>query len=247
MIEVDEDQLRERLRPLAEDARFRDAIANATADPLLLSLFLMGASQGEGLDAAEVAAIGADEIAPLVRDVRPSRAAAIRAAVEELFPTFFEHGQYRFDDHVFGRDHYFAVREANRRRLRERGRYSPLNLHLTTSFGAEMTTGLLYGVVGDALGRSPLSRAVTDRVVAVLAPGSGGGRTDTSLIARHNALLLAADRGFASPAAREAVALLRQLTAADYVWAAELAAREMVASYVPYADPLALRARIVGH
>jgi hypothetical protein len=245
MIELDEHQLRERLRPLADDQRFRDAIANVTTEPLLLSLFLMGVSQSEGLDEAEVAAIGTEEIVRLVRGLRRSHGAGMRAVVEELFPEFFDHGQYRYEDNVFGRDDYLAVREANRRRLRERGRYSPLNLHLTTSFGQEMMADVLHGTVGDALARSRLSHTVTEKVTAALARGRGGTAADAGPIAQHNALL-ATDRRALSPAAVEAVEGLASLTPADYVWTAELAVREMVAAYVPYADAGALRARLAG-
>jgi len=245
MIELDEHQLRERLRPLADDQRFRDAIANVTAEPLLLSLFLMGVSQSEGLDEAEVAAIGTEEIVRLVRGLRRSHGAGMRAVVEELFPEFFDHGQYRHEDDVFGRDHYLAVREANRRRLRERGRYSPRNLQLTTSCGQEMMADVLHGAVGDALARSRLPRVVTEKVTAALAQGRGGTAPDAGPIAQHNALL-ATDRRTLSPAAVEAVEGLASLTPADYVWTAELAVREMVADYVPYADAGALRARLAG-
>jgi hypothetical protein len=241
MIELDERDVRERLRPLTDDGRLRDAIANISADPLLLSLFLMGMSHAEGLAEAGVTAIGDDDIARLVRGPRSGRSAAMRLIVEDLFPECFDHGQYRYDDHVFGRDHHLTVRDANRRRLRERGRYSPLNLHLTTSFAHDVATALLGAAVVDALGRSPLPAPIPERVAALL----GRTGTDGGWIARHNALL-ATDRQSLSPTAVEAIEALGRLTAGDYASAAELAVRELVAAYVPYADPTALRARIAG-
>ena len=63
---------------------------------------------------------------------------------------------------------------------------------------------------------------------------------------RRNALFLATDRRSLSPAVIEALDLLARLTAGDYVAAAEVSVRELVAAYVPYADPTALRARITG-
>jgi hypothetical protein len=238
MIELDEHAVRERLRPLVDDGRFRDAIANISADPLLLSLFLMGTTHAEDLAEAGVAAIGDDEIGRLLGG--PGRPSGTRALVEELFPDCFDHGQFRYEDHVFGRDLHLTVREANRRRLRERGRYSPLNLHLTTTFALDVGAGLLDGAMVDALGRSPLAPSTRERVAALLAASTDGGQ-----IARHNALL-AIDRRALSPAASEAIDLLARLGAADYVSAAELAVRELVAAYVPYADPAALRARLAG-
>src|SRR4029077_1791791 len=130
-----------------------------------------------GLAEAEVTAIGDDDIARLVRGPGSGDAGATRVIVEELFPDCFDHGQSRYDDHVFGREHHLAVREANRRRLRERGRYSSLNLHLRTSVAREVPTALLGAVVIDALGRSPLPAPVPDRVAALLGrAGAVGGQ-----------------------------------------------------------------------
>jgi len=247
MIELDEHAVRERLRPLTHDARFQRAIANVTGDRLFLSLFLMGVSHGEGLGEAGVAAIGQEEIAHLVGEVRPrrseeiDRAEEIRRSVSELFPEYFEHGQYRYDDYLFGREHHLTVREANRRSLRERGRYSALNLYLTTTFGYEIMTALLYGTVIEGLGRGPLPREITERVALLLRSGA----PQPGIVALHNALV-AADRGRLPPAAHEALDQLGRLTADDYERAAEQAVSEVVAAYLPYADAAALRARLPG-
>jgi len=250
MIELDEASVRDGLRPLIEDARFRKAVANVTGDRLLLSLFLVGVSHGEGLREAGLAAIGQEEIAALMHDLRrqrtdqPAQVDATKLVVQELFPEFFDHGQYRYED-VVGRDHYLTVRAANRRRLRERGRYSRLNLFLTTTFGHEVMTDLLHGAVVDALGRSPLPRSTTERVASVLATGPRREQAQLDVVTQHNALL-AAPRDELSPSALEALELLGRLTAVDYEWAADLAVREIVAAYVPLADLEAARRRVLG-
>jgi hypothetical protein len=48
-IDLDETEVRERLRPLVQAPPFLRAVENVTADPLFLSLFLMGVSFGEAL------------------------------------------------------------------------------------------------------------------------------------------------------------------------------------------------------
>ena len=244
MIEVDEGAVCANLRAVVDDARFRHAIANLTGDPLLLSLFLMGVGYGEGLAEAGLAAIGQDEIATLLpREHR--RVERARVLVQELFPEFFDHGQYRYEDNVPGRDQYFAVREANRRRLRERGRYSALNLHLTTTFGYDVMLQLLGDAVSEALDRSPLPPAVTERVASVVGPLLAARDAEGGVVGQHNALL-GVPRADLSPSAVDALELLARLTAADYEWAADLAARELVASYLPYADATAVRRRVLG-
>jgi len=244
MIVVDDMALRERLRPLVDDARLRQAIANVSADRLFLSLYLMGLNHAEGLDDAAIAAIGQEEIARLLHEPRPITGEA-RLVAEVVFGEFFDHGQYRYEDHVLGRESYFRVREANLRRLRERGKYSGLNLYLTTTFGHELTSELVHAAMRDALGRSSLPRPVTDRVVSFLGKLPRPNETHVAIIARHNGLLVA-DRGSLSPRAIETLDLLGRLAAVDYEAAAELAAGEVVASWLPYADAAAVRARIGG-
>jgi hypothetical protein len=251
MIQLDEKAVRERLRPRLDEARFRRAIENVTSDRLLLSLFLMSVSHGEGLGEAGVAAIGQKEIAALLYELRRQRLEehghmeAARLLAQELFPEFFAHGHYRYEDFVVGRDHYLRVREANRRRLRERGRQSRLNLYLTTTFGHEVMLELLFGAVIEALHRSALPQPLTERVELVLTTILRLEETRAGLIAQHNALL-AADRASLSVGACDALARLARLTAADYEWAAELAVSEILVSYGPYADADAVRARLHG-
>src|SRR5439155_15456230 len=130
-------------------------------------LFLMGVSHAEGVGEAAVRAIGQDEIAALLSAPHAATREA-RLVAEGLFAEFFDHGQYRYEEHVFGRESYFRIREANRRRLRERGKYSGLNLYLTTTFGHELMSELVHAAMRDALGRSPLPRPVTDRIASFL-------------------------------------------------------------------------------
>ena len=241
MIALDEASLRARLHALIDDARLRKAIVNLTADRLLLSLFLVAAAHGEGLAEAGVAAIDEPEIAALLA---PATTEATKLAVQDLLPEFFDHGQYRYED-VVGRDYYFTVREANRRRLRERGRYSSLNLHLTTTFGYGVMVELVYGAVMDALKRSPLPRPLAERAAAGLGTICRRDGDGATILARHDALLTAPRDGLAM-SAREALRLLERLTARDYEWAADLAVREVIAAYAPWEDVEAARRRILG-
>ena len=249
MIELDEKALRERLRPRLAEARFRRAIENFTRDPLLLSLFLVTVSHGEGLGETGVAAIGDREIATLMYGLRRERLEeqghmeAARLLAQDLFPEFFAHGQYRYEDYLFGRDHYLRVREANRRRLREHGRHSRLNLYLTTTFGHEVMLELLFAAVIEALRRSPLPRPVTERVELVLGAILRLEESRAGVIGQHNALL-GADRAELSVGACDELARLGRLTAADYEWAAELAVNEILVTLGPYADAEAIRARL---
>ena len=245
-IALDEPAVVARLRPLADDARFRRGVDTFTSDPLFLALFLIGASQGEALGEAGVAAIGQEEIAGLMHELRRQgleehgHSEGTRLAAQELFPEFFDGETFRWSEHVPGLDYYFTVREANRRRLRERDRYSRLNLYLTTSFGFEVMVELLYGAVIDALAHSPLPRVVRERVTFVLTVILRQEETHLGLIAQHNALL-ACDRSRLSAAAVETLVRLGHLEAVDYEWAAELAVREVVRLYAGYADAEKLR------
>jgi hypothetical protein len=248
-IALDEGAVVARLRPLADDATFRRGIETFTNEPRFLALFLMGVSQGEALGEAGVAAIGQEEIAGLMHELRRQgleehgHSEGSRLAAQELFPECFDSEAFRWSEHVPGLDYYFTVREANRRRLRERDRYSRLNLYLTTSFGFEVMVELLYGAVIDALVRSPLPRVVRERVTFVLTVILRQEETHLGLIAQHNALL-AADRSRLSPPALEALERLGRLEATDYEWVAELAVRNVVRLYAGYADAEKLRAAL---
>jgi len=245
-IALNEPAIVARFRPLTDDALFRRGLDTFTGDPLFLALFLMGVSQGEALGEAGVAAIGQEEIAGLMHELRRQgleehgHSEGARLAAQELFPELFDGETFRWSDHVPGLDYYLTVREANRRRLRERDRYSRLNLYLTTSFGFEVMVELLYGAVIDALAHSPLPRIVRERVTFVLTVILRQEETHLGLIAQHNALL-ACDRSRLSAAAVETLVRLGHLEAADYEWAAELAVREVVRLYAGYADAEKLR------
>src|SRR5262249_37496543 len=234
------------LRPLTDDVLFRRGVDTFTGDPRFPALFLMGASQGEALGEAGVAAIGQEEIAGLMHELRRQgleehgHSEGARLAAQELFPEFFDGETFRWSEHVPGLDYYFTVGEATRRRLRERGRYSRLNLYLTTSFGFEAMVELLYGAVIDALAHSPLPRVVRERVTFVLTVILRQEETHLGLIAQHNALL-ACDRSRLSAAAFETLVRLGLLEAAGYAWAAERAVREVVRLYAGYADAEKLR------
>jgi hypothetical protein len=248
---LDENAVRERLRPLIEGSTFSQAVARLVDDPVLLSIFLMGVSLGEGLGEAGVAAIGEEEIATLMHDLRRQELEehghmeGTRLVVRELFPEHFDGDRYRYADRLIGTDYYYAIREANRTRLRARDRYSRLNLFLTTSFGYEIMVGLLYGAVIDALGRSRLPRALTERVAFVLTVILRQEETHLGIIAQHDALL-AADRRALSPGAVTTLARLARLTVEDYTWVAELAVREIVRTTAIYGEPERLRAHLTG-
>jgi hypothetical protein len=250
-IELDEDAVRERLRPLIAVPSFAHAMARLVDDPVLLSIFLMGVSLGEGLGEAGVATIGEEEIAALMHDLRRQRLEehghmeGTRLVVRELFPEHFDGDRYRYADRLIGTDYYYTVREANRTRLRERERYSRLNLYLTTSFGYEIMVGLLYGAVIDALARSSLPRALTERIAFVLTVILRQEETHLGIVAQHDALL-AADRRTLSPGAVAALARLALLGADDYGWVAEVAVREIVRTTAIYGEPARLRAHLAG-
>jgi hypothetical protein len=246
-IDLDEAAVRERLRPLTQSPRFLRAVENVTADPLFLSLFLMGVSFGEALGEKGVAAIREDEVARQMHDLERQRleehghAGGARLIVEELFPEHFDAGRYRYEESLFNREYYFTVREENRRRLKEQGRYSRLNLYLTTSFGYEVMVELLYGAVLGALRRSPLPRQVRERVELVLTMILRQEETHLGIVAQHNRLLGIGRSGL-SPRGAATLDALALVQVEDYGWAANLAVREIVRAYAPYAEAATVRA-----
>jgi hypothetical protein len=251
MLTLDEEAVRARLRPLTEVSRFTRAVERLADDRTLLSIFLMGVSLGEGLGEAGVAAIGEDEIAARMHDLQRQKLEehghmeGTRLIVHELFPEHFDGDRYRWAERLIGTEYYFAVREANRTRLRAADRYSRLNLYLTTSFGYEIMVGLLYGAVLEALARSSLPRVLTDRVAFVLTVILRQEETHLGIVEQHNALL-ATDRGALSASAVATLDRLALLTAEDYEWVAELAVREIVRTTAIYGEPERLRAHLTG-
>jgi hypothetical protein len=247
---LDEATVRERLRPLLDVEAIRRSLHNIANDPFLLSIFLMGVSQGEALGEVGVATIRQEEIAGLIHELRRQELeehghhAGTRLVVEELFPELFDGGgRFRYHDALNAAQYYFRVRDANRAHLRERGVYSRVNLYLTTTFGYEVLVQLLYNAAIETLRRSTLPAAMTERVIMVLTMILRQEETHLETIAQHNALL-AAPRGTLSADACALLDALARLSAEDYEWAAELAVREIVPTMQAYADPVALRARI---
>jgi hypothetical protein len=135
------------------------------------------------------------------------------------------------------------VLEVNRQRLKELGRYSRLNLYLTTTFAYEIMVMLLYGAVADAMGRSSLSPEPRGRVEAVLRSILDEEATHLGVIDQHNALL-GASREALSDEACTLLDSLAQLSADDYRVPAEHAMRQVVSMMQRYADPDRQRAEI---
>ncbi len=248
-VNVDAKTVCERLEPLLEDADCRRGIANLAGDPFFLAFFLASVSQGEGLGAAAVGMIGQEELAGLIRGLeqhaeeeRGHKEQTIEAA-RELFPEYFDAERYRYDAVLEGQPYYVAVLQANRARLKELGRYSRLNLYLTTTLGYEIMVVLLYATVAKAIACSGLSDPVRTRLVslidAILAEEEG----HLGVIGQHRALLEAGRTGLSA----EAVSMLEaleQLGEEDYGFAADLAVRQVVGMMSAYADPDARRLAI---
>jgi len=240
-IDLDEQDVLGSLRPIVRDERFRAGIANMVCDRTMLGLFLMGLSRGEGLGEAGVASIGEEDIARLIHNLELQRleehghSAGAREMAERVCPEHFQDDTYCYEASVGGAPYYFRVREANRARLRELGRYSRLNIYLTTSFGYEIMVDLLFESVMEALSASTLPPDLLDGVRFVLGVIQSQEETHLGLIDQHNALL-AADRTTLSPSAVAMLERLELLTADDYLWAAELSVREIVTSMGVYAD-----------
>ena len=248
-IALDERAMRDALAPLLDAPEVRAGLENLARDPFFLAFFLMSVSQGEGLGEAAVGMVRQEEVAELVLDLRRQEAeekghkeVTSRVALE-LFPEFFDDGGYRYRKALRGAPYYVAVLDANRARLRAVGRYSRLNLYLTTTFGYEVMVLLLYQAVARAVEASHPSRRVRDRVVAVLEGILREEETHLDVADQHRALL-AADRGALSSEARSLLDALEPLGPGDYAFAAELSVREVVRTMADYADPVRYRAEI---
>jgi hypothetical protein len=244
MLAFDEIGIRERLRPLIDAPEFRRGLDAMTNDPVLLAVFLMGVSQGEALGEAGVATIRQDEIARLLHDLRRQELeehghhAGTRMIVRDLFPELFAGDRFLHEDALNAAAYYFGVLQANRVRLRARGRYTRLNLYLTTTFGYEVMVQLLYGAVIDALRRATrLPSRVAEEVIVVLTMILRQEETHLAMVEQHNALL-AADRAALSADAGALLDALGRLTEEDYEWTAELAVREVVPTMSCYARPV---------
>jgi hypothetical protein len=248
---IDEKALCEGLRPMLDDRDFKRGLENIANDRLLLSLFLMGTSLGEGLGEQGIAKIAGDDLAALLRDLRRQRLEehghmdSTRIIAEELFPDHFVNGQYLYASHVVGPGYYYAVRETNRARLRGLGKYSRFNLYMTTSFGYEIMVELFFRAVIEAVKRSSLPDPMRERVEFVLTAILSQEETHLGFIEQHNALL-AADRSSLSPAAAETLDKFALLSDEDYRSAAELAVSKIVETYRAFADADAARSRVTA-
>jgi hypothetical protein len=249
-IELDEEALQRELEPALDDPTFREGIERLTCDPFFVTYFLVSVSQGEALGEKAVALIGQEELARLIhhdlerqeREERSHKERTLEVA-RELFPEYFTGGRYRFGEALDGRPYYLAVLEANRQRLKELGRYSRLNLYLTTTFAYEIMVMLLYGAVADAMGRSSLPPEMRSRVEAVLRSILDEEATHLGVIDQHNALL-AASREALSDEACTLLDSLAKLSADDYRIPAEHAVRQVVSMMQRYADPDRQRSEI---
>jgi hypothetical protein len=190
---------------------------------------------------AGVASIREEEIANLIHDIeRQQREEAGHKQLSldlarELFPDFFEHGEYRFSDRLTGREYYVDVLQRNRERLQERGVYSKLNLYLTTTFGYEIMVGLYYGAVLDAIAASDLEPDLKQPLLRQLRRILDEEDTHLEIATQHEHLLRA-DRSALQPGTVELLEGLEALAAEDYEWAAELSMRKIVEMVGRYAD-----------
>jgi hypothetical protein len=248
-IELDEAAIRAKLAPYMDAPSVVAGIREMVADRFLLAFFLMSVSEGEAMGEAGVAALREEEIARLIHDIeRQQREEAGHKELSldlarELFPEYFDAGQYRYRDRLTGRDYYLSVLQENRRRLKERGCYSRLNLYLTTTFGYEIMVGLYYGAVIGAVAASDLPARLKAPIVGQLRRILDEEDTHLAIATQHDALVRA-DRTGLSARTVELLEGLERLTADDYEWAAELSMRTVVELIGRYADGPRYRAQI---
>ena len=240
-LHLDEDALCPELASLLDDPRFRAGVHNLAGDPFFVAFFLASVSQGEGLGEHAVALIGQEELARRIQDLkkqeleeRGHKELTIDAA-RELFPEHFEGGEYRYRDALTGASYYVEVLEENRQRLKRLGRYSRLNLYMTTTFAYEVMVLLLYAAVADAIRRSTLPEAVRERVAGVIDRILSEEETHLGVIDQHNALLDASRDELSGEAVAMLDALAR-LEDEDYRHPAERAVRQVVEMTSRYAD-----------
>ena len=250
-IQLDERGLLAELAPLLETPECAVGLRNLTSDPFFVAFFLASVSQGEGLGEAAVGMIGQEELASRIRDLEKQEAEerghkerTIDAA-QELFPAWFDGDRYRYPEALQGRAYYVDVLEKNRDRLKSLGRYSRLNLYLTTTFAYEIMVLLLYRAVADAMRASPLAPAVRDRVAAVIEGILEEEEGHVGVIGQH-AALLETPRDGVSPDALALLDALEGLSVDDYRWPAEMAVRHVVSMMERYSDAAGYRAEIVS-
>lgn len=251
-IQLDEEALLRQLEPLLESPGCVRGIHNLASDPFFLAFFLVSVSQGEGLGEAAVGMIGQEELARCIRDLKRQEAEErghkeqTLEGARELFPDYFDDGRYRYEASLQGRPYYVAVLQANRDRLKRLGRYSRLNLYLTTTFAYEIMVILLYGRALEAVRRATaLPDEIRQRVAAILDRILSEEETHIGVVEQHNALLEMPRAGL-SQEAESMLDSLEKLTLEDFAHPAELAVRQVVEMMSRYADPQGYRAEIEG-
>ena len=213
-----------------------------TSDPFFVAFFLASVSQGEGLGEAAVGMIGQEELASRIRDLdkqeREERGhkEVTLAAARALFPEWFQGDAYAHPEALQGRAYYVEVLERNRERLKAGGRYSKLNLYLTTTFAYEVMVLLLYRAVADGLRAGPLASGVGNRVADVIDGILAEEAEHVGIVGQHAALLETPTEGL-SEEALGMLDALRKMSADDYVLPAEMAVRHVVSMMERYADP----------
>jgi hypothetical protein len=248
-IELSEDAARRKFAHFMDDPTVVKGIREMISDRFLLAFFLMSVSEGEAMGEAGVAAIREEEIAQLIEDIerqQQEEAGHKQLSLDlarDLFPEYFDDGEYRYRDRLSGREYYVAVLQQNRDHLKQRGAYSRLNLYLTTTFGYEIMVGLYYGAVLDAIAASDLTADLKEPLTRQLRRILDEEDTHLEIATQHNALL-EADRSKLAPRTVELLDRLAALTADDYEWAAELSMKQIVATIGRYADGARYRAEI---
>lgn len=248
-IELSEDATRAKYAHYMDEPQVSKGIQQKIHDRFLLAYFLMSVSEGEAMGEAGVASIREEEIANLIHDIerqQTEEAGHKQLSLDlarELFPEFFENGQYRWADRLFGREYYVTVLQHNREHLKQRGAYSKLNLYLTTTFGYEIMVGLYYGAVVDAIAASDLEPGLKDPLLKQLRRILDEEDTHLEIATQHNHLLRA-DRAELSPKTVELLEKLEVLTADDYEYAADLSMKQIVKTIGRYAGGARYRAEI---
>jgi hypothetical protein len=249
-IELDENTIRGTVAHYMKEPFVVQGIREMLSDRFLLAFFLMSVSEGEAMGEAGVAAIREEEVARLVADIerqQQEEAGHKQLSLDlarSLFPEYFgREGYYRYQEQLTGRGYYLRVLQQNRERLRERGRYSRLNLYLTTTFGYEIMVGLYYGAVVEAIEASPLPAELRQALVEQLRRILAEEDTHLEIATQHNALLRA-DRAGLSARTVSLLDDLAKLTEEDYLWAAELCMREVVGLIGDYARGPVFRGEI---
>jgi hypothetical protein len=247
---LDESTLKAALAPILDVPEFRRGLANMIADPVCFSVFLMGVREGELLGERAVATLRQREIASLLDGLRQQEleehghGESAGMIARELFPeTFDAAGAYRYPQASSGMPYYLHVREANRERLKALGRYTPLNLYLTTTFGYEIMVDLFYRAVIAAVRASALPPKARDRADLVLSMILAQEETHLGLVEQHKALL-EVDASALSGEARTMLAALAALDDEDYAWVAVLAVRTVVPTVTRFLDVAEFRAEL---